>query len=139
MTKCYSELITFRTFEERFMYLKLTGVVGHSTFGNDRYINQILYGSRDWKHTRDKVIFRDGGFDLGVEGERIEVEILVHHIDPLTPYDIENMTSKVFDLENLITTKFDTHKALHYGNKNYLNDRNPKVRSANDTSPWRVR
>ena len=77
MTKTYRELIRFETFEERFMYLKLSGVVGRSTFGYDRYINQALYGSGEWLRTRDKVIFRDGGCDLGIDSEPIRVEILV--------------------------------------------------------------
>lgn len=139
MTKTYRELIRFETFEERFMYLKLSGVVGQSTFGYDRYINQALYGSGEWLRTRDKVIFRDGGCDLGIDSEPIRVEILVHHIEPLTLYDIENMTDKVFDLNNLITTRSTTHKAIHYGNSNFINDRTPRARSANDTCPWRLK
>ena len=42
--RTYSELIQLPTFEERFEYLKLNGVVGKETFGFDRYLNQIFIG-----------------------------------------------------------------------------------------------
>ena len=38
--KTYSELMTFDTFEERFEYLKLDGIVGEESFGFDRWLNQ---------------------------------------------------------------------------------------------------
>ena len=34
--RCYSELVLLPTFEERFQYLRLDGVVGQETFGFDR-------------------------------------------------------------------------------------------------------
>lgn len=40
--KCYSELVLLPTFEERFQYLRLDGIVGQETFGFDRYMNQPL-------------------------------------------------------------------------------------------------
>ena len=46
--RCYSELIHIPTFEERFEYLKLDGVVGIETFGFDRYLNQRFYHSKEW-------------------------------------------------------------------------------------------
>ena len=52
MIRTYSELITLQTFEERFEYLKLNGSVGKITFGYDRYLNQILYSSGEWKDFR---------------------------------------------------------------------------------------
>ena len=55
MIRTYSELSKLKTFEERFEYLKLTGTVGKETFGYDRYINQILYNSIEWKRLRKKV------------------------------------------------------------------------------------
>ena len=59
----YSELIKLPTFEERFRYLKLDGVVAHSTFGGSRYLNQEFYKSANWLEVRDFVIVRDNGFD----------------------------------------------------------------------------
>ena len=53
--KSYSELITLPTFEERFEYLRLNGTVGSETFGHDRYLNQTLYRSPEWKRFRHKI------------------------------------------------------------------------------------
>ena len=47
--RCYSELILLPTFEERYRYLRLNGVVGEETFGFDRYMNQVFYRSPEWK------------------------------------------------------------------------------------------
>ena len=49
--KCYSELILLPTFEERFEYLKLDGIVGQDTFGFDRWLNQKLYNSSEYSPT----------------------------------------------------------------------------------------
>jgi len=135
MVKRYSELIKFKTFNERFNYLKLTGKVGAETFGYDRYLNQMLYKSRRWRETRDRIIIRDNGFDLACEDYVIFGKTLIHHINPLTLQQIENMSSIIFDPENLITTCLDTHNAIHYGNE--LKEYVVVERSKNDTCPWR--
>lgn len=135
----YSELIKLPTFEERFEYLKIGGSVGAETFGFDRYLNQILYNSREWKDARDIVIIRDNGCDLGVEGYEIyEQRIIVHHMNPITIEDIELRRDIVFDPEYLISTIHNTHNAIHYGDKNLLM-LGPIERTAHDTSPWRRR
>lgn len=69
--KTYSELIAFTTFEERYKYLRIGGIVGQETFGFDRYLNQIFYKSPEWLSVRDKVILRDSGCDLGIPGREI--------------------------------------------------------------------
>lgn len=66
--RTYSELIKFPTFQERFEYLRLAGIVGKETFGFDRYMNQIFYKSKEWASVRREVIIRDNGCDLGVDG-----------------------------------------------------------------------
>lgn len=66
--RTYSELCKFETFEDRFEYLRLGGAVGQETFGFKRYLNQVFYKSREWRSLRDRVILRDNGCDLGVEG-----------------------------------------------------------------------
>ena len=134
--KTYSELITLPTFEERFEYLKLNGRVGENTFGSKRYLNQILYKTPRWLSSRDQVIIRDDGCDLGVPGREIMGRILVHHIDPITIEDVLNENPKVFDLENLITIARMTHEAVHYGDIDIL-IRDPIERTKNDTCPWR--
>ena len=134
--RTYSELITIPTFEERFEYLKLNGSVGLETFGHDRYLNQILYNSPEWRRFRPEIIVRDNGCDLACEGYEIFGKILIHHINPITAQDILNRNSKVFDPENVITTVHNTHNAIHYGDENLLITA-PIERSRNDTCPWR--
>ena len=134
--RTYSELITIPTFEERFEYLKLNGSVGLETFGHDRYLNQILYNSPEWRRFRPEIIVRDNGCDLACEGYEIFGKILIHHINPITAKDILNRNPKVFDPENVITTVHNTHNAIHYGDENLLITA-PIERSINDTCPWR--
>lgn len=134
--KSYSELITLPTFIERYRYLKLGGRVGEETFGSDRYLNQILYKDRQWLRARDKVIIRDNGCDLGMEGHEIHGKILVHHINPITKEDILRRDPKLFDPENLICTIKNTHDAIHYGDEGLLIVA-PVIRSRNDTCPWK--
>ena len=136
ITRSYAELSRLSSFEERFEYLKLSGTVGESTFGFDRYLNQQFYLSPEWRAIRDRVIARDLGCDLGVEGFEVHGRILIHHIDPITVDDIVNRNPKVFDPENLILTSHNTHQAIHYGNEDLL-ILAPIERSKNDTCPWR--
>jgi len=133
-SRCYSELVSFKTFEERFEYLKLDGIVGNETFGYDRYLNQLLYKSSDWKKIRNEIIARDNGCDLGIDGHEIFISPLVHHINPITIEDIKNRNPIIFDSENLITTILSTHNAIHYG---YKLSNNIQNRVPNDTCPWK--
>lgn len=135
--KTYSELITLPTFEERFEYLKLHGRVGAETFGYERYLNQILYNSYEWKtETRPKIILRDEACDLACPGFDIPTRILIHHINPITVDDVLNRNPKVFDPDNLICVSHKTHQAIHYGDESLLTIR-PIERTRNDTCPWR--
>lgn len=134
--KTYSELITFSTFEERFEYLQLKGIVGQETFGFDRYLNQILYNSKEWKHLRNEIIVRDNGCDLALDGFEIHGRILIHHINPITIDDVIKRREMVFDPENLICVTHNTHNAIHYGDKSLLIT-GPIERRANDTCPWK--
>ena len=135
--RTYSELITLPTYKERFNYLKLDSLVGKETFGYDRYINQQLYQRNPrWKKARDKVIIRDNGCDLGVEGFEIFGKIIVHHMNPITIDDILNDRDWIYDPEYLICTVQNTHNAIHYGDENLLVT-GPIVRTKNDTCPWK--
>lgn len=134
--KTYSELIALPTFEDRFEYLQLKGTVGQETFGFDRYLNQILYNSKEWKHLRNKIIVRDNGCDLAFEGFEIHGRILIHHINPITIDDVIKRREMVFDPENLICVTHNTHNAIHYGDKSLLIT-GPIERRANDTCPWK--
>ena len=134
--KSYSELITLSTFEERYRYLRLSGVVGRDTFGFDRYLNQVFYHSQRWREVRDHVIIRDNGCDLGIEGRDIYGRVIIHHMNPLTLDDIEKESAFLLDPEYLISTTHDTHNAIHYGDENLL-VKAPVERTKNDTCPWR--
>ena len=134
--RTYSELITFPTFEERFKYLQLNGQVGESTFGFDRYMNQVFYRSQKWKSIRDFVIIRDCGCDLGVEGYDIHGKIIIHHMNPLSMRDIETESDFLLNPDFLICTTHNTHNAIHYGDENLLVTA-PIERTKNDTCPWR--
>ena len=134
--RTYSETITLPTYEERFDYLKLEGKVGKETFGYDRYLNQILYNTEQWRKFRRGIIIRDNACDLACEGYEINYRILVHHINPITVEDVINRNPMIFDPENVITMTHRTHNALHYGNKNLLVTK-PIERTKNDTCPWR--
>ena len=136
MIRTYSELSKLKTFEDRFEYLKLTGIVGKETFGYDRYINQILYNSIEWKRLRKKVILRDKGCNLGVEGYDLYGKIIVHHMNPITVDDIVNHSKYVFDPEFLISTNDTTHNSIHYGTDEKP-DVTPIERTLNDTCPWK--
>lgn len=146
-TRTYSELITIPTYEERFKYLQINGTVGKDTFGYERYLNQILYSSPEWKSFRNNIIIRDNGCDLACDGYEINgwkdangkihrARIIVHHMNPITVEDVVNRNTMVFDPENVITTVLSTHNAIHYGDEKLLIT-GPIVRSPNDTCPWR--
>lgn len=135
--RTYSELITIPDYLDRFEYLKLGGAVGKDTFGHDRYLNQILYNSYEWRRFRRDVIMRDNGCDLGHPDFEIVGTIYIHHIDPLTIEDVLARHPKIFDMDNVICCSLDTHNAIHYGDKDLLTT-GPIVRLPNDTCPWKV-
>lgn len=134
--KTYSELIALPTFIERYRYLRLGGIVGEDTFGYDRYLNQELYTSAEWRRTRDRIIVRDFGRDLAMEGRDISGPIIVHHMNPMTLEDLINKSDDIFNPEYLICTTPETHRAIHYGDEQLLY-LDPVVRMPGDTCPWR--
>lgn len=136
MIKTYSELISFKTYEERFEYLRLNGTVGEDTFGFNRYVNQNFYTSQIWRDFRRGIIIRDNGCDLACEGYTIHGKIILHHINPITLDDIIKERSIVLDPENVICVTHNTHNAIHYGDANLLMS-GPIERTVNDTCPWR--
>lgn len=135
--RTYSELITIPTFEERFQYLKLNGIVGDFTFGGHRQLNQMLYKMPEWKKVRREVILRDEGFDLAHEDFPILGNIYVHHMNPITIDDILERRSCVLDPENLISASLFTHNAIHYGTDEDIKCFIITERKRNDTCPWR--
>lgn len=135
-TKCYSDLITIPDYLDRYYYLKIGGQIGIETFGYDRYLNQILYTSKEWQAFRRKIIIRDNGCDMAHEDYEMDKHIIVHHINPITVEDVLNRDPKVFDEENVVCVHLRTHNAIHYGDESLLM-LPPVERSKNDTCPWR--
>ena len=134
--RTYSELIKLPTFEERFDYLRLDGVVGKDTFGFDRYLNQQFYRSSEWKRIRNQVIVRDNGCDLGIDEYEIHGRILIHHMNPISIEDLQCMSDLLMNPEYLICVSHRTHNAIHYGDESLIVTA-PIERSQNDTCPWR--
>lgn len=135
MTRTYRELAALPTFDERYEYLKLSGVVGDRTFGWERFANQKFYTSTEWKTARRDVIARDLGCDLGVTGYELFRDIIVHHMNPIEAADLSQGDPRILDVEELISCSLKTHNAIHYGSERQL----PRLfaeRSAGDTTPW---
>lgn len=103
-------MIKLKSYNERLEYLKL----GDNNALSPRHMSMGFYKSKAWLTTRELILQRDLGFDLGVFGVYIEGAMYVHHINPITESDIIYMTNKVLDPENLITTSGNTHNLIHY-------------------------
>lgn len=135
MTRSYSELLRFNTFEDRYEYLRLAGLVGQSTFGFDRWMNQQFYASPLWASARDKIIIRDDACDLGIVDYPINGKLIVHHIIPITMEMILTNDPLLYDPENLICVSHYTHLAIHFGDESLL-PKAPVERRPGDTKLW---
>ena len=133
--RTYTDLIQIPSFRDRYRYLRLGGVVGESTFGFERHLNQALYTSKRWRSARNEVIIRDNGCDLGLEGYEIEFGLVVHHMNPITVEDAEEWGDDVFNPNYLICVSPATHNAIHFGDESLL-PRLPIERRPGDTCPW---
>lgn len=134
--RSYKELLNFGTYEDRLNYLYLGDKVGEKTFGDDRWINQKFYTSDEWKRCRRDIIVRDRGLNLGLNNMDILGGIIVHHINPITKFDIIERTDLLFNPDNLICVNLLTHNAIHYQPRKsgiFL----PTERTPNDTCPWK--
>lgn len=136
MIRTYSELIKLPTFKERYEYLRLQGVIGDTTFGSNRYLNQKFYKSDAWLAVRDAVIIRDNGCDLAMPDRMIDGTILIHHMNPISVQDVIHGSDSLLNPEYLICVTKMTHNAIHYSDENILI---PELieRTKNDTCPWR--
>lgn len=137
MRKSYTELIAIPTYEERFEYLKIGGMIGLATFGGSRYLNQALYGSPEWKAFRRNIILRDKACDMAFDGAEVSDRIVIHHINPITVDEVLNRDPDLFDPENVVAVSDTTHKAIHYGDASLLPHLKPIERVPNDMCPWR--
>lgn len=68
----------------------------------------------------EKIIIRDNGCDLGLDGYEIRGKILIHHMNPIRQQDILLRTDLVLNPEYLIATTLSTHNAIHYGDEKLL-------------------
>lgn len=140
-SKSYSELMKLPSYEERLKYLSLNGKVADQTFGGRRMLNQRFYRSQEWKKCRRDIILRDKGCDLACEGMEISDKrnVIVHHLNPITPEDIIKRDPKVLDPENLITVSDFTHRLITYGKEGdpRYQQRKMTERRPGDTCPWR--
>lgn len=137
MKSSYSEMIELSTRKERFEYLALGSKPGRETFASMRCFNQRFYRSKEWRDVCRHAVFRDNGFDMALDGYPIGGRTIVHHINPLTPEQIEEHdVSALFDLDNLVCVSFNTHQAIHYGDYDLI-DSDPIVRKPFDQCPWR--
>lgn len=135
-TKSYQELSRLKSFEDRFDYLKLTGIVGETTFGFDRYLNQAFYRSKEWRNVRREVIIRDEGCDMGHPDHPINGRVIIHHINPVSLEDLDEGSDILLDPNNLVCVSETTHNAIHFGDSTLLPE--PYVeRSKYDTCPWK--
>lgn len=135
MSKSYHELLTFDTFEDRYNYLRLFGVVGEDVFGFNRYLNQAFYTNPRWRSVRTQVIVRDDGCNLGCKDRPIGGRIQVHHINPVSIEMLEDDDPMLYDLNNLICTDDITHRAIHYGDASLL-QQDYVPRRPGDTKLW---
>lgn len=136
LIRTYSELKSIPTFEERYHYLRLAGIVGEDTFGFDRWIYQRLLHSSQWKRLRNEIIVRDNGCDLGIPEHDIGGSITIHHMNPVRLDAIMEGSSDIWNPEFLICVSDQTHKAIHYGDESLL-PRGPVERRPGDTCPWK--
>lgn len=126
------------TFEERFQYLRIKEGAERYAFGNDRYINQDFYRSREWKDIRDEIFIRDE-WDLGIEGYEIGRYPIIHHMNPITKEDIVERTDKLLNPEYLILCSKATHEAIHKGGivRQEIQFLHSAERTPGDTTLWR--
>lgn len=133
--RTYSELVSFKSFLERYEYLKLSGDVGQPTFGFDRYLNQYFYKSAEWRSVRNMVIIRDNACDLAVPGRLIHSGLTIHHINPISAKQLLDRDAAVVDPEYLVCVSTTTHAAIHFSDSNLL-ALDPVERKPGDTRLW---
>lgn len=127
----YDELITLGSYEERLKYLQL---YSNNPSNENRALMGSFYKSHAWRNVRDAVIRRDLGCDIGVPNLYIVDEsMIVHHINPITMYDVETGSKMLLDPNNLITVSASTHNAIHYMK---YRDEMPLERCKGDTLLW---
>lgn len=135
--KTYTELLSIPDYIGRVEYLETHSCIGEETFGWSRYLNQALYHSDEWRKLRRNIIIRDEGCDLALPGYDLEDgDIIIHHLNPITPEQIEARDPMIFSRNNVVCVSSRTHRLIHYGG---IRDTIFPVlkRTPNDTCPWK--
>ena len=125
--RTYTELIQLPTFEERFEYLNLGGIIGVETFGalSSRWMNQSFYRSNEWKQLKNQILIRDNACDMALPDYPIgNTRIYIHHMNPITEDDIIERTPFLLNPE--------------FGGINVSRlAKDPVMRQPNDQCPWK--
>lgn len=138
--KSYSDVSKIKSYDDRFNYLKdiVHNSIGDETFGSHRDLYERFLKSKEWRDFRRKVIIRDKGCDLGIDGYELSSKGTVHHINPITYDDFMNYRNeRVLNLENAILVDPNVHKLIHFGSEGSRPDKKVIVRRKNDTCPWK--
>lgn len=137
MDRSYSELILLPTLEERYHYLRNAHLVGEQTLYGYRPLYERFLKSRQWLDLRNQIILRDNGCDMGLPEYPISGRVIIHHINSVKIEDLIHMNPEILlNPENLVCVSHTTHLAIDYGDDSFL-PKDPIIRSANDTCPWR--
>lgn len=134
--RSYRELSRLPSIQERYEYLYLGDFVGRETFGYDRYLNQMFYRSAEWKELRNKIIIRDGGNDLGVQGYPVFRRGMVHHMNPIKMEQLIDADPSVLDPDQLILCSLSMHNAIHFGTPDGYKQHILIERKPGDTKLW---
>ena len=108
--RSYEELSRIDNFTDRLEYLKLRDEHTKSP----RRVSGDFFRTKLWRDLRSRIMVRDGRFDLGIFGVYIDGPVYIHHINPITEEDLESLTPKVIDPNNLVCVSMETHNAIHY-------------------------
>lgn len=135
--KTYTELLEIPDYIGRVEYLETHSNIGETTFGWSRYLNQALYTSDEWRKFRRDIIIRDEGCDLALPGYDLDTkDIIIHHLNPITPEQVEARDPIIFSKNNVVCVSNCTHRFIHYGGVQTAIF-STLQRKPYDTCPWK--
>lgn len=135
--KTYTELLEIPDYIGRVEYLETHSNIGETTFGWSRYLNQALYTSDEWRKFRRDIIIRDEGCDLALPGYDLDAkDIIIHHLNPITPEQVEARDPIIFSKNNVVCVSGRTHRFIHYGGVQTAIF-STLQRKPYDTCPWK--
>lgn len=130
MIRTYDELRILTSFGERLKYLQLMD----EKHTSPRQVSNTFYKSPAWMAVRKAVIERDYASDLGILDVPIDGNIIVHHMNPLIEEDLDKWNEdKLLNSNYLISTSYDTHNKIHYGEHELFES---VERKPGDTNLW---